>query len=137
MSVRSFVALCLITCFSFSVWSQSQTLDPRVAGGKDLSGHEEAAKAKTEVRKRGIGKRSRVRVTLRNKTEVRGYISRIDSDWFQIMDKKSGESTTVSYQDVMKVRRDGMSTVAKIAIGAGIVAGTMIGAGLLAYRDRD
>jgi len=29
------------------------------------------------------------------------------------------------------------NAVAKIAIGAGVVAGTMIGAGILAYRDRD
>jgi len=98
---------------------------------------EQAVQAKDQVQKRGAGERSRVRVTLRNKTEVKGYISQIDADSFQVTDNKTGQATTIAYQDVMKVRRNGMSTVAKIAIGAGVVAGAMIGAGLLAYRDRD
>ncbi len=36
-----------------------------------------AAKVKAEVQKRGIGEKSRVKVRLRNKTEVKGYISKI------------------------------------------------------------
>jgi F0F1-type ATP synthase assembly protein I len=49
---RSFVSLCLITCLSLSVWSQSQAADPTVAGGKNLLEGEQAAKAKNEVKKR-------------------------------------------------------------------------------------
>src|SRR6266566_6836590 len=134
--LRSFVHLCLITSLSLSVWSQSQAADPTEAQQKLVEG-EQAVQAKDQVQKRGAGERSRVRVTLRNKTEVKGYISQIDADSFQVTDNKTGQATTIAYQDVMKVRRNGMSTVAKIAIGAGVVAGAMIGAGLLAYRDRD
>jgi len=104
---------------------------------KKLLEGEQVAKVKSEVQERGTGERSRVRVTLRNKTEVKGYISQIDADSFQVTDKKSGQITTISYEDAMKIRRNGMSTVAKIAIGAGVVAGAMIGLGLLAYRFRD
>lgn len=137
MSARSLLAVCLISCLSLSVWSQSQADYPTVGREKNLLEDEQAAKAKNEVQKRGIGERSRVKVTLRNKTEVKGYISQIDADSFQVTDKKNGQSTTISYQDTMTVRTNGMSTVAKIAIGAGVVAGAMIVAGLLAYRDRD
>jgi len=127
------VALCLITCLSLSAWSQSQAAYPTEAQEKKLLEGEQAAKAKNEVQKRGAGERSRVRVTLRNKTEVAGYISQIDADSFQVTDKKSGQATTIAYQDAMKIRRNGMSTVAKVAIGAGVVAGAMMAVGLITF----
>jgi len=127
------VALCLITCLSLSAWSQSQAAYPTEAQEKKLLEGEQAAKAKNEVQKRGAGERSRVRVTLRNKTEVAGYISQIDADSFQVTDKKSGQATTIAYQDAMKIRRNGMSTVAKVAIGAGVVAGAMMVVGLITF----
>ncbi len=133
MRLRSFVALCLITCLSLSAWSQSQAAYPTEAQEKKLLEGEQAAKAKNEVQKRGAGERSRVRVTLRNKTEVAGYISQIDADSFQVTDKKSGQATTIAYQDAMKIRRNGMSTVAKVAIGAGVVAGAMMVVGLITF----
>jgi indole-3-glycerol phosphate synthase len=67
---------------------------------------------------------------------VKGYISQIDTDTFQVTGKKSGRVATIAYQDVAKIRGGGMSTVAKIAITAGVVAGAMIGLGLLAYKYR-
>ncbi len=129
--------LMLVMGFPLSMWSQSQGTNSTEVQEKKLLEGEQVAKVKSEVQERGTGERSRVRVTLRNKTEVKGYISQIDADSFQVTDKKSGQITTISYEDAMKIRRNGMSTVAKIAIGAGVVAGAMIGLGLLAYRFRD
>jgi len=79
-----------------------------------------ASKAKREVEKRGAGERSRVRVILRNQSEVKGYISQIGPDSFQVTDKKSGEVTMIAYQDVTRVRGGGLSSGAKIAIVTGI-----------------
>jgi predicted methyltransferase len=129
--------LLLVMGFPPSMWSQSQGTNTTEMQQKKILEGEQAAKVQTEVQKRGAGERSRVRVTLRNKTEVKGYISQIDADSFQVTDKKSGQITTISYEDAMKIRRNGMSTVAKIAIGAGVVGGAMIGLGLLAYRFKD
>jgi hypothetical protein len=121
-----------MVCLSLSVWSQSQG---PIGGGEDRQRFkdERVAKAQNEVQKRGIGKRSRVRVTLQDQTEIKGYISQIDADSFQVTDKKSGQVRTIAYEDAMKIRRDGLSTGAKIAITAGAVAGTMITLGLIAF----
>jgi hypothetical protein len=134
---RSIACLLVLVMGSpLSMWSQSQLANPTEAQGKKLVEGDPASKAKGEVQKRGAGERSRVRVTLRNQSEVKGYISQIDTDTFQVTGKKSGRVTTIAYQDVTRVRRGELSTVAKIAITAGVVAGAMIGLGLLAYKYR-
>src|SRR5947207_5137381 len=127
MRPRSFLTICLIASVSLSLWSQSQADYPAIARETNLLEGEQAANAKSEVQKRGIGERSRVKVTLRNKTEVKGYISQIDTNSFDVTDKKSGQSTTIPYEDAMRVHRNGLSMATKIVIGAGVVAGTMIG----------
>jgi len=89
---------------------------------------------KHEVQKRGTGERARVKVTLRDKAEVKGYISQIGPDSFQVSDKKTGSVMTLAYQEVDQVQKLGLSTGAKAGIGAAVVAGVMIGAGLIAYK---
>jgi hypothetical protein len=117
--------LVLVMGFPLSMWSQSPVANPPEAQKQLLEG-EPAAKAKGEVQKRGAGEGSRVRITLRNQSEVKGYISQIDAETFQVTDRKSGRVTTVAYQDVTRVRGGGMSSGAKIAlvtvIGAAAVA---------------
>jgi hypothetical protein len=93
---------------------------------KKLLEGEPAAKAKSEVQKRGAGERSRVRIALRNQNEVKGYISQIDAETFQVTDRKSGRVTTVAYQDVTRIRGGGMSSGAKIALVTGIGAAVIV-----------
>ena len=110
--------LVLVMGVPLSMWSQSPAANPTEVPEKKLLEGEPAAKAKGEVQKRG--ERSRVRVTLRNTTEVKGYLSQIDADNFQVTDRRSGQVTTIAYQDVTKIRGGGMSTGAKIALVTGI-----------------
>ncbi len=42
----------------------------------------QSAKVKAEVQRRGIGEKSRVKVRLRNREEVKGYISKIEDASF-------------------------------------------------------
>jgi hypothetical protein len=86
-------------------------------------GASQAAKVKTEVQKRGIGEKSRVKVRLRNKAEVKGYISKIEDASFDVIDKKTGRATTIPYADVERVQGVGLSKGAKIGIivGAAVV----------------
>ena len=79
-----------------------------------------AAKVKAEVQKRGIGKQSRLKVTLRDQTEVKGYASQIGDASFQITNPKTQDVTTLAYADVKKVRRPGLSRSVGIAIGIGV-----------------
>jgi hypothetical protein len=114
----------------------SQDLQPAVEQ-PPASNPQLVEKARMEIQKRGLGEKSRVTVRLRDRTEVKGYISQIEADTFQVTDWKSGQVTTVAYQDVTRIRGGGISTGAKIATGAGVVAGAMIGLGFLGYRNRD
>ena len=82
-------------------------------------GASQAAKVKTEVQKRGIGEKSRVKVRLRNKAEVKGYISKIEDASFDVTDKKTERATTIPYMEVEKIRGSGLSKGAKIGIIAG------------------
>jgi predicted methyltransferase len=102
----------------------TQAAQPTEAKGKSLLETQRSAKVKAEVEKRG--QQARVRVTLRDNTEVKGYISQMDPDSFQVTDKKSGRITTIAYQEVDRVRNQGMSTGAKIAVAAGIGAAVII-----------
>jgi len=85
------------------------------------------ANVKAEVTKRGVGKRSLVRVSLRDGTEVKGYISEVDVSSFALTDQKSGNVTTISYEDVSKIKRQGLSKPAKVLIISGVLVGTWIG----------
>lgn len=127
MKLTSFISWCLIVCIPIPGWSQS-AFSPT----QEQADH--AATIKLEVQKRGTGERARVKVSLRDKAEVKGYISQIGDDSFQVSDKKTGRVMTVAYQEVVRVQKQGLSTRAKVAIGAAVVAGAMIGGGLIAYK---
>lgn len=77
------------------------------------------SKVKSSVQKRGIGEKSRVKVRLRNKEEVKGYISKIEDASFDVTDKSTGQATTILYADVERVQGAGLSKGAKIGIIAG------------------
>jgi hypothetical protein len=80
----------------------------------------QSAKVRAEVQRRGIGEKSRVKVRLGNKEEVKGYISKIEDASFDVTDKNTGRATTISYANVEKVTGSGLSKGAKIAIIAGV-----------------
>jgi hypothetical protein len=81
-----------------------------------------AAAIRTEVRRRGVGEKSRVKVSLRDASEVKAYISKIDDSAFEVTDKKSGISKFIAYGDVRKVQGPGLSSGVKIGIVVGVVA---------------
>ena len=83
-------------------------------------------KIKAEVQKRGVGERSRVRVTLKNGVEVKGYISETGETSFKVTNSTTGTATTIAYAEVERVRGKGLSTGAKIGIGAAIGAGAAL-----------
>src|SRR6266581_1530056 len=90
-----------------------------VAQATQTQGASPAAKVKAEVQKRGIGEKSRVKVSLRNNAGVKGYISKIEDASFDVTNKKTGRATTIPYAEVEKVQGSGLSKGAKIGIIAG------------------
>ena len=81
-----------------------------------------AEKARMEIQKRGVGEKSRVRIRLRDRTEVKGYISQIEETSFQVTDNKTGRVSTITYDSVDRVKGGGLSKGSKIAIGVGVGA---------------
>ncbi len=88
---------------------------------------------KGDVQRRGMGEKSRVKVKLLSKAEVKGFISKIEDTSFDVTDKRTRQLTTIAYADVEKIQGTGLPTVAKIGIVVGaavLVVALVIGIGL-------
>jgi hypothetical protein len=83
-------------------------------------------KVRTKIRKYGIGEESKVVVTVKDGTKLKGYITQILDDSFDLTDVETKQPTTIPYRDVAKIKRQGMSKGAKTAIGIGIAAGIVV-----------
>ena len=84
-----------------------------------------AEKVRTQLMKLGTGTDARVRLVLRDKTKLEGYVSEAGADTFAVTDR-AGKTTTVGYGQVGKAQGNNLSTGAKIAIGVGIGAGVTL-----------
>jgi glucose/arabinose dehydrogenase len=122
------IALLLITVLALNGCGFALQTSPRSASLQTQTNEaKQAANAKAEVQKRGVGEQSRVRVSLRDGTEVKGYISKVEENSFEVTDRKSGKVVAISYDNVEKVKGSGLSRPAEIAIGVGIVVGVVGG----------
>jgi hypothetical protein len=87
-------------------------------GSADAAGF--AEKVRAHILKLGTGEASRVRVKLRDKSKLEGYVSEAGADSFTVVDAKTGAPTVVGYTQVAQAKGNNLSTGAKIAIGVGI-----------------
>lgn len=78
--------------------------NPALANPKTDKDAKFAQKVKEGISKLGVGQEAQVRVTLRDRTKIAGYISRAQEDSFVIADSKTGLTTTVAYADVAQVQ---------------------------------
>lgn len=86
----------------------------------------QAVKVKAQVQKRGTHERSRVKVTLHDKSQQKGRISEIGEDSFSLTNDKTGQVSSISYVDVESVRGSGLSDRARFRLGVGVVAAVAI-----------
>jgi len=85
-----------------------------------------AEKVKAGIAKLGVGQESRVKLKLKNKTKLVGYVSGVEDEHFSLTDPDSGHATTIAYADVAQVQGNNLSTRTKIIITAAVVAGVII-----------
>ena len=78
-------------------------------------------KVRAQLAKLGTGKDALVKLELRDKTKLEGYVSEAGPTTFAVTDR-TGKTTTVGYGQVGKAQGNNLSTGAKIAIGVGIGA---------------
>lgn len=81
------------------------------------------AEVKAAIAKLGTGPQARIRVKLRDKTKLSGYVSQADDTAFVIADAKTGATTTVAYADVFEAKGKNMPLGVQIAVTAGIAVG--------------
>ena len=96
------------------------TLGPAARAQSSLNAE---TKAKTEVVNRLNKKETRVKVKLRNGSEMKGRITQSSENSFTLTDEKTGNRSDIAYADVVNVEGRGMSKKKKtfIAIGAAVV----------------
>jgi hypothetical protein len=106
----SFALCCLLLVAASSLLISAQTNT-----GNNASS---IAKIKADVAKRDIYERDLVVVKKLDGTKLKGYITQKGDDSFTLTDSKTNQSTTIAYSDVAQVKKGGLSTTSKIAIGA-------------------
>ena len=87
------------------------------ANAKEAASTEEM---KAAIAKLGTGPSAHVKVTLRDKSRLQGYILKADEEHFVLVHEKTGVTTEVAYPQVKQVKGHNLSTGAKVAIGVGI-----------------
>jgi len=98
---------------------------PAFAGTKAEKEARRAEKVRTQLAKLGTGSDARIRLELRDKTKLEGFVSEAGAETFAVTDA-SGKTTTVGYGQVRKAQGNNLSTGAKIAIGVGIGVGVTL-----------
>lgn len=99
---------------------------PALAASRAEKEARQAEKVRQGILKLGVGPEAQVRVKLRDKTALAGYVSRAGEDSFVVTDARTGVATAVPYPQVKTVKGNNLSTGAKIAIGVGIVAAVVL-----------
>jgi hypothetical protein len=94
-----------------------------------------AAKVKTEIAKLGTGPDARIEVKLRDKTKLKGYVSKVGEESFVITDPNSGAEINVPYPSVTKAKGANMSTGATIAIV--VLVGVIVAVAIGLYQLRN
>ena len=84
-----------------------------------------AEKIKANVLKLGTGESTRVKVKLRDRAKLEGFISDAGAESFTVTNRKTGVVTTVAYAQVKSVQGNNLSTGAKIAIGVGVAVAVL------------
>jgi hypothetical protein len=84
-----------------------------------------AEKVRTQLAKLGTGKDARIKLTLRDKTKLEGFVSEAGASTFAVTDR-TGKTTSVEYSQVSKAQGHNLATGDKIAIGVLIGVGVTL-----------
>jgi len=84
---------------------------------------------RTKVERIGVGRSSRVEVKLRDGKKAKGYVSKLETDSFDVTDSNSGATQTVAFAQVTQIKKldGGPSKRTWAIIGAAAVAAIIIG----------
>lgn len=115
---KQFLSLAMIGLLSQALLG----IAPVYAGSKPDKDSKFASKVKAGILKLGVGEQSLVKVKLRDKTKLAGYVTEVSDESFVVTDSKTGATTSIAYKDVSQINGNNLSRGAKIALTVGIVA---------------
>jgi hypothetical protein len=127
--LKKFLAMTL-ACSLFSV----VVARPTYGGTKKGEDASSAEKLKRGLSSLGTGESVRVKVRLRDKTKLRGYVSQVEEDGFVVTDPDAGVSRRVAFADVAQIKGKNLSTDAQLVIAAGIVTTILVLAVIVALE---
>ena len=79
---------------------------PVAAGSDESKEAKREAKMKEKLAKLGTGPKARIEVKLRNKNQIKGYVSDKADDHFVVTEEKTGNVTTVMYAEIDKINSE-------------------------------
>ncbi len=110
----------LFLTLSLGVLLALAPLGPAAHAQQQSSDTKEIAKVKSEVARRTSDNKERVKVKLRNGSELKGRITQSSENGFTLTDEKTGSKTDIGYSDVAKLDGRGMSRGKKFGLIAGV-----------------
>jgi hypothetical protein len=90
------------------------------ANPKSSKEERQVEKLKAGILRLGTGPEARIKVRLRDNTELSGYISEVREDSFVVVDGKTGKPRPVAYPQVAQAKGNNLSTGQKIGLAIGI-----------------
>ena len=89
----------------------------------------EADQFRTKLEKIGVGPSSRIEVKLRDGKKAKGYVSKLETDSFDVTESNSGATQTIAFAHVTQIKKlnSGPSKRTWAIIGAAAVAAIIIG----------
>lgn len=96
-------------------------------------------RVKARVAQISPGSDARVEVRLYDGRKVKGYIYKIETDSFTVIDEGTGVATNIAYSQVQKIKTLALSgdkkQVVKILVMVGVAAGLILGLGYLTGKN--
>ena len=89
---------------------------------------------RAKIGRLGTGESARVRVTLRDRKKVSGYVREAGTEDFVVVQPKTGVVTTIPYSQVKQVNPRQLPRAARVALGVGIGIGISVLFGHLLVR---
>lgn len=109
----------------------------QVAHAQTQTNPDATAKSKSEVAKRIANKKNHVNIDLRNGDKLKGRLEQADDTKFALRQDNTGNKIELSYNDVLKVKGQGLGKGAKIGIALGVAAAVVAVAVVVALKNFD
>ena len=98
---------------------------PGSAGAQSVNG-EVSAKIRADVQSLSVNRDQKVEVRLRDKTKLKGHITSVESDSFNITESTTGSSQTIAYAEVVQVKKASNGFSKKWLILGGVGAAAIV-----------